>query len=469
MPMLFPTFSFAGFFAVVFAVYWRLPRQRWRHAWLLLASCVFYMTWNPYLILLILFSASVDYAAALAIERSPAPKLRKVLLVGSISINLGLLAFFKYANFFLDSAGKTLALFGVGWAHPVVAVLLPLGISFYTFETISYVTDVYRGRTRAVRNLLDYALFIMFFPHLVAGPIVRPHDFLPQLARGKRFHWDRMYLGARYLAAGLFKKCLLADNLATVADPVFAAPGSFASGAVRLAVLAYALQIYCDFSGYSDMAIGLAHMLGFRLPQNFNCPYLAVNPADFWRRWHISLSSWLRDYLYIPLGGNRAGAAKTYRNLLVVMALGGLWHGASWTFVVWGLYHGAWLALHRAVPLPGALGRPAFWPVRVAATCALTWVGWVFFRAQTLTDAFTVLTRLVVPTGGASAGATTAALVLACLAATFTGGLVGTFVRLSRVERRLAAPLAGAALAAVLLLAMVLAPENTRAFIYFQF
>jgi alginate O-acetyltransferase complex protein AlgI len=271
------------------------------------------------------------------------------------------------------------------------------------------------------------------------------------------------------VALGLCKKCLLADNLAPVVDPVFASPGAYGSAAVWLAVAGYAIQIYGDFSGYSDMAVGLAHALGIRLPRNFDSPYLAVNPADFWRRWHVSLSSWLRDYLYIPLGGSRGGAWKTYRNLTVVMLLGGLWHGASWTFVVWGLYHGVWLALHRAVPLPRVLGRTALRPVRVAATCLLAWVGWVFFRAPTLAEAGTVIGRMMVPSAGATLGLGHAVLVMACVAAVLGGGWLGTRVRWERLEQRLPVPVAGAALAAVLLLAMLLTPGETRAFIYFQF
>lgn len=464
--MLFVSSAFLTFFAVVFPVYWALRAHRARLLWLLAASCFFYMSWNPWLILLILFSASVDYLAALALERTAAPRRRRALLAGSVGLNLGLLALFKYANFFLDTAGQFLGLFDVALPRPVLDIVLPLGISFYTFETISYIVDVYRGRTRAVRSPLDYALFILFFPHLVAGPIVRPRDFLPQLARRKRFDWDRLYLGVRLFLLGLVKKALLADTLGAYAvDPVFAAAGAYGSGAAWLAVLAYAVQIYCDFSGYSDMGIGLAHLLGFRLPANFRRPYLAGDVAEFWRRWHISLSSWLRDYLFIPLGGSRGGAWLTYRNLMVVMLLGGLWHGASWTFVAWGLYHGVLLALHRALPAAPALLRP----LRVPATFLLVAVGWVFFRATSLGDAVALLGRLAWPTAGAALAPATVALVLGCLALTLAGHLLGERVDLARVERRLPAPVMGAALAAVLALVLVLLPDGTRAFIYFQF
>jgi alginate O-acetyltransferase complex protein AlgI len=288
--MLFPTFSFLIFFCVTFTVYWCIKKHRLRMGWLLFASCVFYMSWNPWLILLILFSAGIDFLAAQALESARPLWLRRSILVGSISTNLSLLVYFKYANFFLDSAGGALTWLGFDWVHPVLKLTLPLGISFYTFETISYMVDVYTGRSKAVRNPLDYAVFILFFPHLIAGPIVRPRDFLPQLGRTKRWDWDRLYLGARFFLLGFCKKAVIADRLAEIVDPVFADPAAFGSTAVWLAVLGYAVQIYFDFSGYSDMAVGVAHTLGFKLPQNFQWPYLAVNPADFWRRWHISLS-----------------------------------------------------------------------------------------------------------------------------------------------------------------------------------
>jgi alginate O-acetyltransferase complex protein AlgI len=468
--MLFPTSSFLFFFAVFFPVYWALRVHRTRMLWLLLASCVFYMSWNPWLILLILFSASVDYAAALAIERSNSARVRRMLLVGSICLNLSLLAFFKYANFFLDSAGQALGLFDIVLSRQTLDIILPLGISFYTFETISYIVDVHGGRTRAVRSPLDYALFIMFFPHLVAGPIVRPRDFLPQLQRRKRWNWNRLYLGARLFLIGLFKKSIIADYLGQhVVDPVFADPAAYGSLAVWLAALAYAVQIYGDFSGYSDMGIGLAHTLGFKLPANFRYPYLAADITEFWRRWHISLSSWLRDYLYIPLGGSRFGTLLTYRNLVIVMLLGGLWHGANWTFVVWGLYHGALLALHRALPWPRAISAPLLRPLHIMSTFLLVVVGWVFFRAQTLGEATLLLGRMAWPAPGLALAPQLVLLVWTCLALTLLGHLLGTHLDSPRAERRIPAPVMGAALASLLALVLVLFPDSTRAFIYFQF
>lgn len=467
--MLFPTFEFIVFFCVVLTVYWCLPRHRWRMLWLLTASLYFYMSWNPYLILLILFSASIDYLTALVLERQTHPSLRRGLLIFSISCNLGLLAFFKYANFFLDSAASAASLFHLPVSHRTLDIILPLGISFYTFETISYVVDVYRGRTRAVRSLLDYALYIMFFPHLVAGPIVRPHDFLPQLRRRKRPDWDRLQLGVQFFLIGLFKKTVLADRLAAVADPIFADPAAFGSGALWLGVVSYSAQIFCDFSGYSDMAIGLAHTLGFRLPMNFNMPYLAVSVTDFWRRWHISLSSWLRDYLYIPLGGSRLGTVRTYCNLIITMLLGGLWHGANWTFVVWGLYHGVLLAAHRAIRLPEWFGSRLLRPLAVAGTFLLVTIGWVFFRAQSFTDAGIVLRGLFSAVPGYGIELQTRVVAFACLTCVLLGHLIGAFVPLGRLERRLPAPVLGALLGGLLLAALLMVPEDGKGFIYFQF
>jgi alginate O-acetyltransferase complex protein AlgI len=470
MFMHFPTLAFLAFFAVFFVIYWAIRPHRGRMLWLLVASCAFYMSWNPWFILLILFSASVDYFAGQAIESSTSPRWRRTLLIGSISINLGLLGFFKYFNFFLDNTYRVLGLFDLSLDQPTLKIILPLGISFYTFETISYVVDIYRGRTRAVRNPLDYAIFIMFFPHLVAGPIVRPRDFLPQLRRPKVFDWDRAHLGVRLFILGFIKKSVIADHLGElVVDPVFNTPAAYGSWSIWLGVIAYAIQIYGDFSGYSDMGIGLAHLLGFKLPMNFNYPYLAANVSEFWRRWHISLSSWLRDYLFIPLGGSRYGTGRTYVNLMTVMLLGGLWHGANWTFCFWGLYHGILLAVHRAIPWPAWLGRAALRPLAVIATFVAVCAGWVFFRATTLGQAGTILARMAWPTEGAELARLPMAVALLCLALMIAGHLLGSRIDMIRLERRIPAPIMGSALAGLVALGLVLLPEGGRAFIYFQF
>ncbi|OYV80797.1 MAG: membrane-bound O-acyltransferase family protein, partial [Planctomycetia bacterium 21-64-5] len=295
--MLFCSEKFLVFFTLVFALYWAMPWHRVRIYLLLAASFYFYASWNQWLALIIGVSTTIDYFVARGIAASEDPRRRKLLLSITVVGNLSLLCYFKYANFFLHSVEQTLQAMGATSSLPVLQVILPIGISFYTFEAINYGVDVYRRHVPAERSLAHFMLFITFFPHLVAGPIVRARDFLPQINRRKQWDWARLQLGAQFFLMGLFKKLAVADRMAMFADPVFANPEQYRTTAVWLAVLAYALQIYCDFSGYTDMALGTAHMLGFKLAQNFNMPYASANISEFWRRWHISLSSWLRDYL----------------------------------------------------------------------------------------------------------------------------------------------------------------------------
>ena len=467
--MLFYTFPFLCFFSVVFTVYWALPRHRLRMFRLLIASCVFYMSWNPWLITIIAASASIDFVVALALERVASPTRRRLLLGLSVAANLSFLAYFKYANFFLASTDALLHNLGFHAGRHALEIVLPLGISFYTFEAISYVVEVYRGRIRAVRNPADYALYILFFPHLIAGPIVRPSDFLPQLRRTKRWNWDRMQLGAQFFLVGLFKKAVLADHLAMVVDPVFAGPEQWSSAAVWLAVISYAGQIYCDFSGYSDMAVGLAHLLDFRLPANFRRPYFSAGLGEFWARWHITLSQWLRDYVYIPMGGSRSGKWATYRNLMATMLLAGLWHGASWTYILWGGYNGVLLLLQRAFPLPAWLRKPAWRPLLIATTFAAVAFGLIFVRAQSFSDAGAVLKQLLFPAAGFSLDSTLALAAAACLIALFVGHLAGALLNLKRIERWLPTPALASLFAVVWLLTLLLLPEDGKSFIYFQF
>jgi alginate O-acetyltransferase complex protein AlgI len=484
-PIEFTKSQFLGFCALTLGVYWAVPWHRGKLVWLLAVSIAFYMTWHPRLIALIGASAVADFSIALLMERTRSPLLRRCLLFGSIALSLGLLGYFKYTNFLLSEANSLLALVGIDYHWKLFDnLLLPLGISFYTFETISYVVDVYRGRSKAVGNLVDYSIFLMFFPHLAAGPIVRPRDFLPQLERRKRFSWYRLTIGLTLCMIGLFKKAVIADNLAGVVDPVFADADRYASGAVWLATLGYALQIYCDFSGYSDMAIGLAHTLGFKLPANFNMPYLAVNITDFWRRWHISLSSWLRDYLYVPLGGNRHGNVATYRNLMLTMLLGGLWHGAGWTFVFWGAYHGLLLSIHRIWQRRSRMedrgsnnqtddSPSSIHQLRSSLNIALTFLcvclGWVFFRAQTFAIAWTMVRHLALPTSGAHLSLDSALLVYCCFVLVLLGHLFGSTFTLRTIERRLPAPVLGTALGLLVVLVLLLIPESSKGFIYFRF
>jgi alginate O-acetyltransferase complex protein AlgI len=474
--MLFCTKAYLIFFAIVFSAYWVLPWARARVWILLAASFYFYASWNKWLALIICISTTVDYVLARAMEQSTAPRWRKLCLTTSIVGNLGLLVYFKYSNFFLHSLERTLHALGDTSSLPVLKVILPIGISFYTFEAISYTVDVYRRRIPAERNLLHFMLFITFFPHLVAGPIVRARDFLPQVRRPKHWDWARLHLGLQVFLVGVVKKLVIADRMAVYADPVFAIPTQFGTGAIWLAVLAYAIQIYCDFSGYTDMAIGTAHMLGYKLAINFNMPYLSANVSEFWRRWHISLSSWLRDYLFIPLGGSRGSRWKTARNLIIVMTLGGLWHGAAMTFIVWGILHGLFLIIHRAFrafcearpTLNSALLTPPGWMLRAALTFLSVCLAWVFFRAPNVTAALTMLRHMFPIRQGSPAPvtyhclATLFALVLLCHLVVYSGIW-------RRVGRRIPAQVLGAAYAFMLTAALALTPYLGKVFIYFQF
>ena len=465
--MLFHDAPFLWLLLATCVAYWGVLRtRRARNLLLLGASVVFYTRWSAPLVLLVVATALYDYGMALAIEAAPTARGRRARLVAAVVVPLGLLAYFKYTNFLV---AQVWPLFGASRPPPVFAIVLPLGISFYTFETIAYVIDVYRRRIPAERDVVNYALFLLFFPHLIAGPIVRPGQLLPQLRRGRALDWSRVEVGVRLFVLGMLKKAVVADQLALIVDPVFARPDSYATGTLWTAAVSYAVQIYCDFSGYSDMAIGAAHLLGITLPTNFRMPYFAANPAEFWRRWHITLSTWLRDYLYIPLGGNRHGTLMTYRNLLLTMLLGGLWHGAAWTFVVWGGYHGMLLALHRAIPWPAWTGRPSLRPFRVALTFFLVCVGWVFFRAASLGFAATMLARMFAPAAGLGLAPGVSALVAAILGTVLVAHLVGTFADVPRLVRAVPAPILGTALAGGFLLAALLAPDTGGAFIYFQF
>src|SRR3954470_15036641 len=340
--MTFVSFEFVIFFPVVLLGVVALPGRTSRQAFLLFSSAVFYAAGTPWHLLVLATPAIIDYAIALRLEREPESSARKHWLVLSLVTNLGLLAYFKYADFFV---GTIASLLGVETA--LLSPGLPIGISFFTFKTLSYTIDVYRRELPACRSPWRYALFVSFFPELVAGPIVRASIFLPQLERTLEWSWRRFRPGMEMILLGLTKKLVIANRLAVFVDPVFGSPAQFSSGTVLSAVIAYSLQIYCDFSGYSDIAIGVARIIGFDLPENFDMPYAATSITEFWRRWHITLSQWLRDYLYIPLGGNRKGSARMYANLMITMLLGGLWHGASWNFVIWGGLHGLGLVVNR--------------------------------------------------------------------------------------------------------------------------
>jgi alginate O-acetyltransferase complex protein AlgI len=395
--MVFTSWAFVVFFSIVLAALSVCRTRSNRQATILLASLVYYGYWNKSYLLLLLTPSIIDYYCAQWIEQYP--RRRGTWLLISVISNLGLLAFFKYADFFLVTVSSVL-----GTRLRVLDVVLPIGISFYTLKTLSYTIDVYRGEIRASYDWWKYAMFVTYFPELIAGPIVRASVFLPQMTRSLRPSWPRAWAGSQIILLGISKKLLIADRMAPFVDPVFAHPDLFSSLTVASAVVAYSLQIYCDFSGYSDIAIGVSRIIGFDLPENFNLPYLATSVTDFWRRWHITLSRWLRDYLYIPLGGNRRGRFRTYLNLTITMFLGGLWHGANWTFVVWGLLHGTGLVLHKLWQ-----EKNSQWGIRIPSfagwlmTYAFVCLAWIFFRAPDFATAGLIVRKILyVAPGGAS-------------------------------------------------------------------
>jgi len=452
----FNSYLFACFFAVVLAVHYSPLPWSVRKVALLVFSYAFYAAWDPPFVLLLIASTIVDWFVAKAMARSDDGARRRALLLVSLVFNLGLLLYFKYA----------------GWLLGITGVVLPIGISFYTFMTISYTIDVYLRRAAPARHFLDYALYVTFFPHLVSGPIVRATELVPRFgaprgATGGWFGW-----GLALVVLGLFEKAVVADGLlAPVVEHVYApARTSVSTLDAWLGTLSFAGQIFCDFAGYSTCAIGVALCLGFSLPENFHFPYAAIGFSDFWRRWHISLSSWLRDYLYIPLGGNRKGPTRTQVNLVITMLLGGLWHGASWTFVVWGGLHGLYLVGERVARR--AWGRAPFWSTAVGhallglVTFLLVCVAWVFFRAASFGQAF----RIVAAMAGAGAGAARLDD-LPCLIPVGLLLLAQWLLRdttLERVVTRAPIALRVAALSAMIF-SLALFPGTDRAFIYFQF
>jgi len=471
--MLFPTLTFGLFFLLVFAVTWGAAgSNEWRKILLLLASWVFYGAWDWRFVALLIGSAWLNWGAARLItaQREDAAGVRKAILVVGVAANLLVLGFFKYYGFFLEQLQPLLAAAGLARDLPLLQVVLPVGISFFTFQGISYLADVHGGRLEPA-ELLDVTLLMSFFPHLVAGPIVRGSDLLPQFARTPRLTRDMATMGLVLIVWGLFKKAVIASELSTgLVDPVFFDPAAHGRLDLAAAAYGYAVQIYCDFSAYSDMAIGIAALLGYRFPLNFDQPYRAVSLQDFWRRWHISLSSWLRDYLYIgALGGNRHGFARQCANLLATMLLGGLWHGAKWTFVIWGGLHGGVLALERIWDRY----RPEGWPrlPRVAGllvTFHVVLIGWIFFRAESFGQATAFLGTFAAG-GPASAVLTPLALVLILfgLAIHFAPPDLGQ--RTAVALRGLSAPVLGLGLGAAILVVDAMRFEGVAPFIYYQF
>jgi len=473
--MVFSSLTFLAFFLVVLALYYLVPMSwRARKIVVLIASYVFYAAWNPPFVLLLIGSTVVDWIVARRMAASTVPRTRKALLLVSLVFNLGVLAFFKYGGFLLDNFVRLAALAGVHYQPAAWSIVLPIGISFYTFLTLSYTIDVYYRHMEPGKSFLDYAFFITFFPHLVAGPIIRASGFLPQCTEPRRASADQFGWGLTLMVLGLFEKVVLADALlAPAADQVYTHVGRAGFADAWLGTLAFSGQIFFDFAGYTTCAIGCALCLGFVLTDNFRFPYAAIGFSDFWRRWHMSLSTWLRDYLYIPLGGSHKGPARTRINLMLTMLLGGLWHGAAWRFVVWGGLHGSYLVAEREARQrwggwSGWNGRA----MRVAlalGTYALVCVTWVYFRATTLHGAASISAAMLL--GGADRHLLERRdrmIVLGLTAALLAAHWAMRDTTLEDTWRRI--PLrARPVIIAAMLLTLCLVTGDERAFIYFQF
>lgn len=460
--MVFTQAEFVIFFLVVLAAVWSARTRLARNLILLVASYYFYAYWDYRFCGLLLLSTAVDFTIAKWMHRSDDTRTRKVLLAASVTVNLGILAYFKYADFFIESAKQIFDSAGLG--SQSLDLILPVGISFYTFQTLSYTIDVYRRKLVPTDSVVDFALYVAFFPQLVAGPIVRARELLPQLATMTHFSRRRCYGGFQQLLRGAIKKVLLADRLGEMVDVVFAGPELYHGITVGIAVIAYAGQIYYDFSGYTDIAIGAAKMLGYRFPVNFRHPYLACSMSDFWHRWHMTLSRWLRDYLYISLGGNRGGKLATYRNLMITMALGGLWHGAAWTFVLWGLLHGAALVIERVIKrvIPFRLPRLLGWIV----VMIVVMTGWVLFRSNDLASAMTVYTQVLTLADGILWLPPLAIAAIGCMIVEHLAWRTPLRQAMRLPANRWYAPIA----VAIMIWCLVLyAPQDFRPFVYFQF
>lgn len=464
--MLFPTVQFAIFFPIVLTISWALmPKQRLWKPFILLASYVFYAAADPRFCLLLAAITLANQLAALGLAATANERGRKWIVAAAVAFDLGTLAVFKYYGFFAQNIDNLLSAWGLGLPLPLLSIALPVGVSFFTFQAISYTVDVKR-RLVEPASLIDVAIYLSFFPHLVAGPIVRAREFIPQLASARDPEHVAVGAGLGLIGMGLVKKVMIADYLGrAIVDPAFGVPQAYGGPDLFFAAYAYAAQIYCDFSGYTDIAIGLALLMGFIFPQNFRSPYRATGFRDFWRRWHMTLSRFLRDFLYIPLGGNRKGRARTYFNLMATMVLGGLWHGASWTFVLWGGYHGTGLSLEHA--FGGRLKTPGW--LRWLVTFNLVVFGWILFRSQDLALFWTYVTRMF--TAGGSFRLVTFPAVLALLV------VLGLQVVPERTSEgievgveRLSPVLLAVALAALILVVGATVPsQGVPPFIYFRF
>jgi alginate O-acetyltransferase complex protein AlgI len=403
--MLFNSFQFLFFFVVVWLLF-LVTRGTTRKIILLVASYYFYMCWSTRYIFVIWGITLIDYVAGLQIEKAELPARRRLYLGLSLFCNVGLLVLFKYFNFLTGSFRSASHLFGLRYDPPLMAIILPVGLSFHTFQAMSYTIEVYRRRVPAEKNLLEYALYVAFFPQMVAGPIERPYELLPQFHREPKVTFEGVRAGMAQALWGLFKKMVLADNVADFVKLVYDTPRHYDGAALLLATVLFSIQIYCDFSGYTDIALGLARMMGYELRINFMQPYFSRSVGEFWRRWHISLSTWFRDYVYIPLGGNRVKLSRHYANLMITFVISGLWHGANWTFVIWGFLHGIYLIVAQSTaPLTARLAAmlavdrvPRLTAVcKTVVTFSLVTYAWIFFRANTVADAWFIATHLLPP------------------------------------------------------------------------
>ena len=471
--MLFPTIEFAIFFAVVFPLTWLLNAHNvWKKIFLIFASYFFYAFWRYDFTLLLFGSSTANWAIALLLGRLKQGPLRRFVFWLAVAANLGLLGYFKYYDFFVASLINLFATFNINVDIQFIEVALPIAISFLTFHALSYIIDVYKERIKPTKSLIDILLYISFFPHLVAGPIVRAKIFLEQAVHPSDPKQIELAVSVFLIIGGLFKKVIIANYLATdFVDDVFRTPADHTSFDLLLGMYAYAIQIYCDFSAYTDIAIGIANLLGYQFPQNFNQPYRALTVQDFWRRWHITLSTWLRDYLYIPLGGSRGGKVATYRNILITMGLGGLWHGASYNFVIWGLLHGAALVVERLFGLSAEDAPKLGWGAKVAlwlATFHFVCFTWIFFRSPSLDASLDYIVTLF---AAGTWTTTMTPLVAVCLA---LGALTQVIppnwatnlklrYDLAPIYLKVAVPFV------VIYLIAVAAPRGVPPFIYFQF
>ena len=466
--MSFPSLEFGLFFLVTFVVIWRIQDNEWRKILLLGASWFFYGQWDWAFVALLIASSLGNWLVARLVQATDGP-IKRVVLVAGVVLNVGILAYFKYCGFFLEQLGVALTAIGWGRDLPIVDAVLPLGVSFFTFQGISYIVDVYRRKIPAAAAL-DVMLLMSFFPHLVSGPIVRGADLLPQFGKLPRLDREIAAQALLQIVWGLFKKTIIAALLSTtLVDPVFNDPQAHSGAETLTAIYAYAVQIYCDFSAYSDMAIGIAALLGYHFNKNFDQPYRAASLGEFWRRWHISLSSWLRDYVYVPLGGNRKGALRTYFNLLATMLLGGIWHGASIKFLIWGGLHGGVLSLERTAQSTREGGKASLGRlVGTLATFHVVCLGWVLFRSDSFATAEAVLQRL-----GDWSGL--APLVTPVVVALIAFGLSMHFTPADLLERlslrasRLSALAMGAFVAGLVMTVDAMQPDGVAPFIYFQF